>query len=461
MSTPGDWHLTPAEEDRLRVLRHQDKTQREIEANARGVLSSSDESVRTSEALLAKYGVALPAPPQSQPPRNRSPLPLRTWAEALADAQADSDAPLSLKDFFTSAELESSWRRVAALRADFDAEHRLDALEWCLCGASGLLAALADVFLIQTPRVPGFFGGASTAGGPLANWIRERVNATMSPAEVRRLEREYWVPYDASTSHGLGQQVTGLCPANHRFHSLGHDPILGWIFGVKDILAGTFTAIDKHGKWVQQAAGSGDPLGKVTGLFEAIGRQFGHLHSDVTSSAGLPAPLLPLLQLFQFGKFGKQEYTLGQVAREMYRCGYDFRHFLAMSVSPLLIEVLVRLGYFAKRLSEGYSLLEAIPFEIPSGGPKPKLRTMLFTAHLIASAANAGKVTIGQNLLMVNHPQWVALFRYLVPQLKWVLFEKEVERSRFVQAALDEQWDEVHVQLDATWATCGEAATVG
>ena len=120
---------------------------------------------------------------------------------------------------------------------------------------------------------------------------------------------------------------------------------------------------------------------------------------------------MPLLQMFQFGKFGRGEHTIGDVARFMYREGYDFRHFLAMSIFPLLIQILVRLGYFAKRLREGRSLAEAVPFEILLSKPKPKLRTMLFTAHLIASAANAGKVAIGQNPLMINYPQWVALFR--------------------------------------------------
>jgi hypothetical protein len=40
---------------------------------------------------------------------------------------------------------------------------------------------------------------------------------------------------------------------------------------------------------------------------------------------------------------------------------------------------------------------------------------------------------------------------YALPQLKWALFEKEMERHRFVQAALDEEWADVYAQLDATW----------
>lgn len=35
---------------------------------------------------------------------------------------------------------------------------------------------------------------------------------------------------------------------NHRVYSLGHDPsILGLIWGIKDIVSGTFSYIDKNG----------------------------------------------------------------------------------------------------------------------------------------------------------------------------------------------------------------------
>lgn len=76
----------------------------------------------------------------------------------------------------------------------------------------------------------------------------------------------------------------------------------------------------------------------------------------------------------------------------MYTKGYDFGHFLAMSIPVAIIEVVVRLFYFAKRLHEGYSFLDALPINIPGKSRKPKLQTMLFTAHTIATAANAGKV---------------------------------------------------------------------
>jgi len=186
-------------------------------------------------------------------------------------------------------------------------------------------------------------------------------------------------------------------------------------------------------------------------LFEAIGRVFGHLKSDIATPRGLPAPLMPLFQFLQYGEIGKGKYTVGEITRIMYRSGYDFRHFLAMSISPLLIEVIVRLGYFAKRMHEGYSFLDSIPFDLSLTERKPKLKTMLFSAHLIATAANAGKVAIGQNPLMINYPQWVAFFRYAVPELKWELLDKENEKFQYVQTRFDKDWEKIDRDLEDIW----------
>jgi hypothetical protein len=76
---------------------------------------------------------------------------------------------------------------------------------------------------------------------------------------------------------------------------------------------------------------------------------------------------------------------------------------------------------------------------------------MLFVAHFIATAANAGKLAITRNPLTINWPQWLAFARYTLPQVKWALFQKEKERSQFVQAALENEWDTVYQCLDSTW----------
>ena len=50
------------------------------------------------------------------------------------------------------------------------------------------------------------------------------------------------VPYDAvRKAEGYKDQNTGISGVNHRYMALGHDPILGWIFGTLNIMTNTLT----------------------------------------------------------------------------------------------------------------------------------------------------------------------------------------------------------------------------
>lgn len=448
-----DDDATKKEGQDLKVLKQQADKLEALDTCIDRLDEQSNAAIHRAERTLAELGREPMTPVPGPRPLRPSPG-LRPWSELVAEAEMMIDEPVLIDDLLTPAEMAQVNRQLGRHAAEFEAIHRLDKLDWAICGVAGILAALVDIVLIQMPQHPGFLGGEPVAGGPLANWLKARINQSLTPAEVRQLEQANWVPYDAAHSSHLSEPVAGLSPSTHRFHSLGHDPLLGFIFGVKDILLGTFTAIDKNGQWVVQEVPLKDPALVGMNLFEAIGRVYGHLKSDVTSPRGLPAPLMPLLQLLQVGHIGQQGYTIGEVARIMYRSGYDFRHFTAMTSAPLLIEVLVRLSYLAKRLHEGYSLTEALPVSGP-GHRHPKLPTMLFAAHLLATAANAGKVALGQNPLLINYPQWLAFFRYALPQLKWVLLDRENEKLAYIQAQIDETWQTLDQNLAETWRLAG------
>jgi hypothetical protein len=72
------------------------------------------------------------------------------------------------------------------------------------------------------------------------------------------------------------------------------------------------------------------------------------------TKAGLPPPLFGLLQFVQRGGIG--DHSVADIARAMYRSGYDFRHFLAGGASVAIIEVFVRTAWTVRELSEGKKL---------------------------------------------------------------------------------------------------------
>ena len=221
---------------------------------------------------------------------------------------------------------------------------------------------------------------------------------------------------------------------------LGHDPLLGFFVGVMDILSGTMTTIDKKGKVVIQVIDEYSGR-KETSLIEALGKQFRHLKSDVTTSMGLPVPLMGLFNLFQFGSIGKENQTIAEIVQGMYYEGYDFIHFCSMSIPVMVTEIIVRISWAVKRLSQGYSIKDSIPVTIGSKSKikKPKLETMLFIAHSGATAVNAGKIVFTRNPMAINYPQWIAWAKYAFRELKWELINKPELQNKYVMSLIENE----------------------
>ena len=267
------------------------------------------------------------------------------------------------------------------------------------------------------------------------------------------------VPFDAQDNRHTEESVAGLSAYYHRLaYRLGHDPILGFLFGVYDILTGKMTTIDKNGKFVSQVMENYADR-KESDIFAAIAKQIIHFKSDITTSMGLPAPFMALFNLLQFGSIGEEEQTIAEIVQGMYYEGYDFIHFCSMSIPAMLIEVIIRIGYGVKRIKEGYAIKDSIPFSL-NREKHPKLGTMLFIGHSAAAAINAGKVYFKKNPLAINYPQWIAFAKYSYKQLKWIILEKPELRDAYVNGILAEEWKEIYAEIDHTFAEISEAYLV-
>lgn len=311
----------------------------------------------------------------------------------------------------------------------FDAQLRWDTWDYIFVGASGVLAALTDVLLVQTPKK-----------SPLTTWIKQY--DTMKADDwfahwARSLEKTCRVPYDAMADRD-GTRIPGMHGRTHRFQSLGHDPVLGFVFGVLDIMRGTISGFSydhlrgRHA-WVQSRVAGAEPID----LIRAILRHLGHLISDVATPMGLPAPFLTLLQGISSGSFGEKGRTVAQVARAMYLQGYDLRHFLVGGLTPAVIEIVLRAYILLRHYAEHGDAPR-------SEADRVKERTMLFAAHGIAALANAGKVALYQgNPLAINVAEWYALVGYLVPSVHYWVFDAHRLRMEHLERATDQAWAEL------------------
>lgn len=427
------------------VLKYHDEELKKIKA-ARPSTAELDSRIQESEDLLRMLGhTEMPIVPKQEEPKKVMVIP--SWEELCIEAENAVGTGNALESIFTDEELRRNTQEIRMLNAEYNQLHHLDKYDIAISAAAGLLGAAVDILLVGIPqKTP-----EGLKGGPLSNYVRDWFDKKFPEEEMEKLanSKVSKVPYDAQDNRNTTIYVEGLSAYYHRLLSLGHDPLLGLIFGVADILTGRMTTIDKAGKKVSQVMENYADR-KETDVFAAIAKQIIHFKSDITTSMGLPAPLMGLFNLLQFGKIGEYEQTIAEIVQGMYYEGYDFIHFCTLSIPVMIVEVVTRIGYAFKRIKEGYSVKESIPFSL-NREKHPKLATMLFIGHSAATAVNAGKVYFTQNPMAINYPQWIAFAKYSYKQLKWVLIEKTNARDAYVRGKLNEQLAEVIEDVDSTF----------
>lgn len=411
------FEYTESEQQFNNILHHQSK---ELSSIKRPNMSSVEACISESEALLKELGIATDKLPIVVNHEPKKVMLVPTWEELCIQAEKEVGGSTDLESLFTDEELRINQAALRTLNADYNSIHKLDKIDISICATAGILGAVIDILLVGIPqKTP-----QGLKGGPLANYVRDWFNERFPEEEMEKLANSKIskVSFDAQDNRHTAEYVTGLSTYYHRLLSLGHDPILGLIFGVYDILTGKMTTIDKTGKIVSQVMENYTDR-KESDIFAAIAKQIIHFKSDITTSMGLPAPLMALFNLLQFGSIGEEEQTIAEIVQGMYYEGYDFIHFCSMSMSTMIIEVIIRLGYGIKRIKEGNSIKESVPFSL-NREKHPKLCTMLFIGHYAATAVNAGKVYFTKNPMAINYSQWIAFAKYSYKQLKWVLLEK-------------------------------------
>ena len=440
---------TDAEQQFNNVLNHQSK---ELSSIKTPDMASAEACISESKELLKELGISTEILPKVVNPESQRVMVVPTWEELCNQAEQKVGSTTDLESLFTFEELTMNQAALRALNADYNNIHKLDKIDIAICATAGILGAVIDILLIGIPqKTP-----EGLKGGPLSNYVRDWFNQRFPEEEMEKLanSKVSKVSFDAQDNRHTTEYVTGLSAYYHRLLSLGHDPILGLIFGVYDILNGKMTTIDKTGKIVSQVMENYADR-KESDIFAAIAKQIIHFKSDITTSMGLPAPLMALFNLLQFGSIGEEEQTIAEIVQGMYYEGYDFIHFCSMSIPTMLVEVIIRLGYGIKRIKEGNSIKNSIPFSL-NREKHPKLSTMLFIGHSAATAVNAGKVYFTKNPMAINYPQWVAFAKYSYKQLKWVLLEKPELRDAYVRGIIAEELNEVYAEIDKSFAEMSE-----
>ena len=171
------------------------------------------------------------------------------------------------------------------------------------------------------------------------------------------------VPYDViagSKKYGIGRDGKGLDGNSHRFRSLGHDPILGYLFGTANIMTNTATWWNGTSHHIQYKPNSkGVYVPTITAnantekifdaavtrfksdggkriLVEALVKEHLHLKSDV-STDGLPIPFLQTISpdfAQTLAEHGLDSIALGDIAKQA--AGAEFINFVISTIHSLI-----------------------------------------------------------------------------------------------------------------------------
>lgn len=140
-------------------------------------------------------------------------------------------------------------------------------------------------------------------------------------------------PYDAQENAPMGFDEGGR--GNHRLYTLGHDPILGWIFGTANLMTCTISLSKKFNFATYNVEYPGGRFSEMPtsmikmfyDVFEstkedkfrlaaALFAQYAHLKSDVFTERGLPVPLIEAFSEELAGKLYSEQYDALCLARD-------------------------------------------------------------------------------------------------------------------------------------------------
>lgn len=316
-----------------------------------------------------------------------------------------------------------------------------------------LVGALLDYFLVATPGKN--FKGKPQRGSPLTKWMKEQSKklAPMSGSDdIERNAFQQWVAElttvaekHAKVPYDLISPKDGLTPGVHRLATPGHDPVLGLVFGVKDIMCGTCTFIDKDGNWrvIDHPGFEGEG-----NILKALVTVIVHGFSDVFTTQGLPPPFMG--QLLPVGvnsritlKKGGDPVPLRHIVRYMYSNGYDLRHFATAKISPAVAETILSTYHAVRACADGTD-----PGE-PAVPERLKQAQMLALTHGLLASANILKTALyGWNPMAINLAKLQALAKRMLS-----LVELALERDQAVRQRVADGWETLLEEVQADHVT--------
>lgn len=283
---------------------------------------------------------------------------IEEWEQIVAQANIYEPNPVILEDIMSEDEIQSTFAELKKINEEFSKKTGI--INKCDLSFLMIATALQVAKSLVFPYVAEKFDYSSSFNSDdrldhndkSIEKAHREANDTFRDKRMAKHGTGHWinllyqtVPYDITRgSKDLGINMGGKY---HRMYTLGHDPILGWVFGTANILTDCITFNNFHTNRIQRV----DPLtGKnkmvitsevvflgtmfkecydevrsdFLNLPAAIFAQAQHLKSDKYTKLGLPVPLLSSFNENFASKLYSENYDALCFARDVKMVGGSF-----------------------------------------------------------------------------------------------------------------------------------------
>lgn len=321
----GIFKYTKGEKEINKVIKMNQEMSQKIHNSMTGTRKKADSAIAESESLLCSLGMGkkveqarTKAKADVQNGKFSYKPEIMLWEDLVAEANGRIPDEVTIEQILTPAEINSAFREVAEINKEFSRQtgilNKTD-LSF-LAIATALQTAKSLIYPVISQKKG--YGSAFDKNLRSDHKAFEHQHKKSAKAFVENHQKRnpngYWinmvyqtVPYDAikGSRDAMGK---GLAGNDHRLRTLGHDPVLGWIFGFMNILTDTVTLntfdtyrVARNPLVVTPQIVS--PVTLIAETFEmikgdkmnlpaAIFTEAIHLKSDIYSKCGLPVPVL-------------------------------------------------------------------------------------------------------------------------------------------------------------------------
>lgn len=305
--------FTGNDQDILKVLKmNQNNCQRALDQVR--ALNAEVETSMDTERFIAeieeKHGIdsSVAVPPKNalSPKPIVSEIEVSDWHDLVEKAKRAYPDKITIDDILTQEEYQNAMRHFDSINEEFVRRTGFRKVDWAFFAVATALQCVRQYILDPWIKKQRHYANSSDENG-----LKDNVEPGWYHADTDKILISR-VPFDAQGYSDYSTVAGFLKGGGHRIVTLGHDPILGWIFGTANILTNTLTRYDFQSAHIKNIPGKGNSIyaladtsriflackerlmnegwdGKIA-VGSAVIREAIHLKSDVNTKKSLPIP---------------------------------------------------------------------------------------------------------------------------------------------------------------------------